>query len=390
MQSYSEDYIINHLGENRAEYLNSGSPPIFTSSIFTFGTIDEMRDALHNESSTPFYTRGTNPGLTMLSEKLAALEGGESCLLFATGSAAIAAAICSQVKYGDHVICIEKPYSWTAKLLQNWLGKFGVKVSFTDGSLESVSNLIENETKVLYLETPNSFTFEVQDIKALCELVKPKGIKVIVDNSYATPIYQKPLELGADMVVHSATKYFSGHSDALGGALICSRADREEIFKAEYMTLGGTMSPMNAWLILRGLRTLPIRLQKSHENGMAVANYLGSHPKVKKVNYPFHPSFPQFSLAASQMKGAGGLLSFELDTEDLAIVDKFCNSLKYFLLACSWGSYESLCFPSAALITSSNYQKNSFKPGLIRIYCGLESSDQLILDLENAFFSSGI
>jgi cystathionine beta-lyase/cystathionine gamma-synthase len=349
-----------------------------------------MRNALENESSIPFYTRGTNPGLTMLAEKLAALEGGESCLLFASGSAAVAAAICSQVKAGDHVICIEKPYSWTAKLLNNWLDRFGVSVDFTDGSLASVEKLVKPQTKVLYLESPNSFTFEIQDIKTLSYAVKQKGIKVIIDNSYATPLFQKPIDLGADIVVHSATKYFSGHSDAVGGALICNKEDKEKIFKSEYMTLGGTMSPMNAWLILRGLRTLPIRLKKSHENGMAVANFLANHPKIRKVNYPFHPSHPQFELAKKQMKGAGGLLSFELETEDITKVDKFCNSLKYFLLACSWGSYESLCFPTAALITSSNYQKNSFNKSLIRVYCGLEEPENLIDDLNQAIFLAGI
>ena len=386
MNKLPDDFIINHLGENRADYLNAGSPPIFTSSLFAFENIDQMRNALENESSIPFYTRGTNPGLTMLEEKLAALEGGESCLLFASGSAAVAAAVCSQVSAGDHVICIEKPYSWTAKLLTNWLARFGVTVDFTDGSLASVESLIKAETKVLYLESPNSFTFEIQDIATLSNAVKPKGIKVIIDNSYATPLFQKPIELGADIVVHSATKYLSGHSDAVGGALICGKADREKIFKSEYMTLGGTMSPMNAWLILRGLRTLPIRLKKSHENGMAVAEFLATHPKIRKVNYPFHPSHPQFDLAQKQMKGAGGLLSFELNTEDITKVDKFCNSLKYFLLACSWGSYESLCFPSAALITSSNYQKNSFNISLIRIYCGLEDAENLIVDLKSALF----
>ena len=390
MKKLTDDFIINHLGENRAEYMNAGSPPIFTSSLFAFKRIDQMRNALENESTIPFYTRGTNPGLTMLEEKLAALEGGESCLLFASGSAAVAAAICSQVAAGDHVICIEKPYSWTAKLLNTWLVRFGVNVDFTDGSLESVQNLIRKETKVLYLESPNSFTFEIQDIAALSAIVKPKGIKVIIDNSYATPLFQKPIELGADIVIHSATKYLSGHSDAVGGALICGKEDREKIFKGEYMTLGGTMSPINAWLILRGLRTLPIRLKKSHENGMAVAGFLANHPKIKKVYYPFHPSHPQFDLAQKQMKGAGGLLSFELNTEDLTKVDTFCNSLRYFLLACSWGSYESLCFPAAALITSSNYQKNSFNKSLVRIYCGLEDAENLVDDLNNALFLAGI
>lgn len=390
MENFSHDYIINHLGEDRAAWSGAASPPVFMSSMFTFPDVEAMRQALVNESSEPFYTRGTNPDFQILEQKVAALEGGEAALLFASGSAAIAAAVCSQLKAGDHVICVEKPYSWTAKLLNSWLFRFGVETSFVDGSEESVQNAIRPETRILYLETPNSFTFELQDIAALSALVKPKGIRVLVDNSYASPVFQKPLALGADMVVHSATKYFSGHSDALAGLLICSAADRELIFKNEYMTLGATMSPMNAWLILRGLRTLPIRLKKSHENGMQVADFLAAHPGVKKVHYPFHPGHPQYQLARSQMKGCGGLMSFELNTEDPKKIEAFCNALRFFLLACSWGSYESLCFPAIGLVSSANYSKNPFPIGLVRLYCGLEDASLLIGDLNQAFEKSGI
>lgn len=389
-KKHPTDWVINHLGENREDYLGAVVPPIFLTSNFCFPTMDAMRHALVHESSEPYYTRGTNPSLSMLEEKLTHLEGGEACLLFASGSAAIAAAVCSCVQQGDHVVCINKPYSWTSKLMKNFLSRFGVSVDFVDGSLESVQNALKSTTKVLYLETPNSMTFELQDIQQLSQLVKPLGIQMIVDNSYSTPFFQKPLALGADIVVHSATKYFAGHSDALGGILICSKEKREQIFAGEYMTLGGTMSPMNAWLILRGLRTLPIRLKKSHENGMEVADWLSKHPKIKKVNFPFHPSHPQFDLAQRQMTGSGGLMSFELDTDNLEVVDAFCNHLQYFLLACSWGGYESLCFPSAALVTSTNYGQYSHTIGLMRIYCGLEDAENLIDDLNQAIIFSGI
>ena len=378
------DWVINHLGEDRESYHHAVSPPVFLSSNFSYSTLEEMRFAIQNESSEPFYTRGTNPTLTMLAEKIAALEGGEACLLFASGSAAIAAAVCSQISLGDHVICIDKPYSWTAKLLQTWLARFGVFVTFVDGSLDAVKAAIRPQTKLLYLETPNSFTFELQDIAALTSLVKPLGIKTIVDNSYCTPLFQQPVSLGADMVVHSATKYFSGHSDALGGILVCTAEDREKIFKSEYMTLGGTMSPMNAWLILRGLRTLPVRLRQSHETGMQVAEWLYRNPKVELVRYPFHPADPQYDLAIRQMKGAGGLVSFSLKTEDPDQIERFCNSLRYFLLACSWGGYESLCFPAASFVTSGNYKQSTVPHNMVRLYCGLEDAENLIADLEQA------
>lgn len=384
MENYSLDYILNHLGEDRAQWMQSGSPPIFMSSIFAYPDLKSMKEAIRRESSVPFYSRGTNPGLQLLETKMAALEGGEACLLFASGSAAIAAAVCSQVKTGDHVLCIKKPYSWTGKLLTQYLSRFGVKADFVDGKLDSVRQAIRPETRVLYLESPNSFTFEIQDIQALSALVKPKGIKVIIDNSCATPIFQNPLKLGADIVVHTATKYLAGHSDALGGILVCSREDREKIFSGEYMTIGGVMAPMNAWLILRGLRTLPLRLEKSASNGLAVARYLENHPCVEKVWFPWLESHPDHELARRQMSGCGGLLSFTLRTEDPKRIEKFVDSLNLFLLACSWGSYESLCYPALASMDSANYGNGPYPLNMIRIYCGLESAQSQTDDLENA------
>jgi len=384
MENFETDYILNHLGEDRSNWMQSASPPVFLSSIFIYPDLKSMKEAISKESSMPFYSRGTNPGLSLLEKKLAALEGGESCLLFASGSAAIAAAVCSQVKAGDHVLCVKKPYSWTSKLLHTYLSRFGVETDFVEGDETAVRAALKPNTKVLFLETPNSFTFEIQDIEALCKLVKPLSIKVIIDNSFATPLYQNPIKLGADIVVHTATKYLAGHSDALGGALICSLEDREKIFSGEYMTLGGVMAPMNAWLILRGLRTLPLRLEKSAANGLAVARFLEAHPLVERVWFPWLESHPGHQIAKRQMKGCGGLLSFTIKTDSPEKVEAFVNSLKIFLLACSWGSYESLCYPAIAAHDSSNYANSPYPFNLIRIYCGLEESATMIADLESA------
>lgn len=384
MENNSLDFILNHLGEDRSQWMQSGSPPIFMSSIFAYPDLKSMKEAIQKESMVPFYSRGTNPGLQLLEAKMAALEGGEACLLFASGSAAIAAAVCSQIKAGDHVLSVRKPYSWTSKLLSQYLSRFGVTSDFTEGTTEAVRLALKPETRVLYLESPNSFTFEIQDIEALCRLVKPLGIKVIIDNSYATPIYQNPIQLGADIVVHTATKYLAGHSDALGGILVCSKEDREKIFAGEYMTIGGVMAPMNAWLILRGLRTLPLRLEKSASNGLAVACFLENHPCVEKVWFPWLESHPDHSLAKRQMRGCGGLLSFSLKTDEADRIEKFVNGLRVFLLACSWGSYESLCYPAMAAMDSGNYANGPYPINLIRIYCGLESAETLIEDLAAA------
>jgi cystathionine beta-lyase/cystathionine gamma-synthase len=384
MDKNSPDYILNHLGEDRSQWMQSGSPPIFMSSIFAYPDLKSMQEAIRKESEIPFYSRGTNPGLQLLEKKLAALEGGEACLLFASGSAAIAAAVCSQVKSGDHIICVDKPYSWTGKLLRNYLSRFGVESDFVQGDEASVKAALRPNTRVLYLESPNSFTFEIQDISALSALVKPLGIKVVIDNSYATPLFQNPLKLGADIVVHTATKYLAGHSDALGGALICGHADREKIFAGEYMTIGGVMAPMNAWLILRGLRTLPLRLEKSAENGLKVARFLENHPLVERVWFPWLESFEGHQLAKKQMKGCGGLLSFTLKTESPDEIESFVNALQVFQLACSWGSYESLCYPAIAASGEGNYANGPYPINMIRLYCGLESSETLIEDLSQA------
>ena len=384
MEKSSVDYILNHLGEDRSQWMQSGSPPIFMSSIFAYPDLASMQEAISREAEMPFYSRGSNPGLQLLEQKMAALEGGEACLLFASGSAAIAAAVSSQVKSGDHVICVDKPYSWTGKLLRQYLSRFGVESDFVSGSEESVRLAMKPNTKVLYLETPNSFTFEIQDIASLSALVKPAGIKVICDNSYCTPLHQNPIRLGADMVVHTATKYLAGHSDALGGILVCSHEDRARIFAGEYMTIGGVMAPMNAWLILRGLRTLPLRLEKSAENGLKVARFLEAHPAVEKVWFPWLESFDGHLLAKKQMRGCGGLLSFTLKTKDIGEIEAFVNRLRVFLLACSWGSYESLCYPVLASCGSGNYGNSPLPLNMIRLYCGLESAESMMADLENA------
>jgi cystathionine beta-lyase/cystathionine gamma-synthase len=387
MDENSVDFILNHLGEDRSQWMQSGSPPIFMSSIFAYPDLRSMREAIQKESEMPFYSRGTNPGLQLLEQKMAALEGGEACLLFASGSAAIAAAVCSQVKSGDHVICVDKPYSWTGKLLRQYLLRFGVESDFVSGDEASVKAALKPNTKVLYLESPNSFTYEIQDIELLSSLVKPSGVRVIIDNSYATPLFQNPLKLGADIVVHTATKYLAGHSDALGGVLVCSHEIREKIFAGEYMTIGGVMAPMNAWLILRGLRTLPLRLEKSAENGLKVARFLESHPAIEKVWFPWLESSEGHQLAKKQMRGCGGLLSFTLKTQDPAKVEAFVNSLRVFLLACSWGSYESLCYPAMAASDGSNYANNPYPFNMIRLYCGLESADSMLEDLRMALKS---
>jgi cystathionine beta-lyase len=379
------DFIINHYGEEREQYEGAVSPPLMQTNNFCFNTVADMREALTQEMHMPFYTRGVNPTVRTLRRKLAALEGSEECLVFASGSAAIGAAVMSSVQAGDHIVCVDKPYSWTNKLLARLLSRFGVSHTFVDGrDPENFRKAIQPQTRLFILESPNSITFELQDIAAIARIAKAHDIQTLIDNSYATPLNQQPLKMGIDMVAHSASKYLNGHSDIVAGVLCCSAEKYRQIFEGEYMTLGGVISPHDAWLMLRGLRTLPIRMQRVAETTPKVVAFLEQHPQVEKVNYPYSPSFPQYELAQKQMKAPAGQFSMQLKAETLEDIDRFCNRLKYFLLACSWGGYESLIFPTSALLSSQNYSGSPLPWNLIRFYVGLEEADVLIEDLRQA------
>lgn len=377
-------HILNHLGEDRENYFNAVTPPIIQSANFCFKTVDAMRKGLENEFDAPFYTRGYNPTVAILRQKMAALEGAEDALIFSSGSAAMAAAVISLLKAGDHVICVEKPYSWTGKLLKNILSRYNVTHTFVDGKqFEDFETAIKHNTTLIILETPNSLTFEIQDIEAICNLAKTRGIKTIVDNSFSSPMYQNPLKMGADLVLHSSSKYLNGHSDVVSGVVCGSKELIRMLFSSELMTLGAIISPHDAWLMLRGLRTLKLRVDKSAESAELIVKYLENHPKIEKVLYPFSPSNPQRTLAKKQMLKCGGMFSI-LIKSDIKGVERFCDALHYFLLACSWGGYESLLFPVCTLHNSINYTNPDLPYNLVRMYIGIEEPQTLIEDLRQA------
>ena len=378
-------YILNELGEERELYFNSVAPPIIQTSNFSCKTVDDLRNALQHESEVDFYTRGNNPTNDLMEKKVAALEGAEHALAFGSGIAAVSAAVMSQISAGDHIVSVAKPYSWTNTLMKKYLPRFGVEVTFVDGrDAANYEKAIKPNTKVFYLESPNSFTFELQDIAAVCAIAKRNNIVTIIDNSYATPLFQSPIALGVDIVVHAATKYISGHSDTMGG-IICSTHDTiTKIFEAEFMTLGGIISPFNSWLLLRGLRTLPVRMERIASTTRLVVDYLVNQPKVQRVFFPFLPTDPQYELAMRQMRNNSGQFTIQLKTENIQEIDLFCDSLQHFLMAASWGGHESLIYPTAASYNSGNY-KSELPVNLIRFYIGLENPDYLISDLEQAF-----
>lgn len=383
------DWILNHLGEDRAHYFNAVAPPIIQSSIFCFDSVAAMRSAMRDEYAEHCYTRGNNPTVEILRKKVAALEGAESCLIFSSGAAAISAAIIASVASGDHVVCVQKPYSWTHKLLAQLLPRFDVRCTFVDGTaVANIEAALQPATKLIVLETPNSLTFELQDLAAVAQLAQARGIRTLCDNSYASPLNQSPVALGIDLVAHSATKYLNGHSDVVAGALCGPQAFLREVFKGPFMTFGATLSPHDAWLILRGLRTLRLRVERSGTSAMKIAQWLQAHPKVERVWYPHLPSHPQYELARRQMCTAGGLLSFAPRCTDTGAVEYFCDAVQRFLLSVSWGGYESLLCPTAAFLPFGTKveagAKEAAPPNLIRLSIGLEEPDVLIADLEQA------
>ncbi len=378
---YDKGYILHHLGERMLPY-NAVSPPIFQTSIFSFGSFKEFQKAIAREDSYYLYTRGNNPTVNLVEEKIAALEGAEKSKLVSSGVAAISGAVMGFLRAGDHVVCVEDSYSWTRKLFNDYLKRFGVRCTFVEGvDPNDFERAVTPNTKLFYLESPTTFTFKIQDIESIVRIARAKGIKTIIDNTWATPIFFKPIELGVDLVVHSASKYLGGNSDLVAGVISGKKEDIAHIFNTEFLQLGYVPDPFMAWLILRGLRTLHIRMPVHFENALYIAGFLEGHSKVESVLYPFLPSHPQYQLVRRQMKGGAGLFSFRLKTNKLEDIEKFANTLRLFKLAVSWGGYESLVFPEAVKYGESD---DSIDIGLIRIHVGLEEKEALRRDLERA------
>ncbi|HOW31798.1 MAG TPA: PLP-dependent aspartate aminotransferase family protein [Bacteroidales bacterium] len=376
-------YIINNLGEENDLTAPAVSPPIFLTSNYYFRTVDEFRKAISNERENWIYSRGNNPTINLLCKKLAALEGTEEALVFASGMAAISNAVLAMVKNGDHVVCVRHPYSWTDTLMnRNLLPKFGVEVTMIEGSsIKAITDAIKPNTTVMYLESPNSWTFEVQDLKAVSSLARDRGIITIIDNSYSTPLFQQPAKHGIDLVVHTASKYLGGHSDIVAGVCCGSKVLINKIFENEFLTLGGILSPMNAWLLIRGLRTLELRMNHVSMVAAEVIDFLKNSGIVRKIYYPFMNDNPQFETVSRQMVKGSGLFSVELLTGNIEAIERFCNSLTYWRMAVSWGGFESLIIPSCTFVKPGLY--SSLPANMIRFSVGLESAEVLIADLKD-------
>jgi len=382
-------YILNELGEERENYFNAISPPIAQTSNFAFKTVADLSKAFEDEMAGYLYSRGLNPTVEILRKKLAALDGAEDCLVFNSGAAAIFAGVFANVKSGDHIVSVRAPYTWAQRMFDVILPRFNITTTYIDGTKTSNwEQTTRDNTTLYYLESPNSWDFALQPIKEVAALARSKGITTFIDNSYCTPLYQKPIEMGIDMSMQTATKYIGGHSDVLGGVLSGTNAMMKKIFDSEYLNIGSGIQPFNAWLLIRGLRTLPARLDRITKTSSEVLKFLKQHPKIEKVIFPFDESFPQYQLAKQQMTGACGLMTIVLKTTKREEIVRFCESLQHIMMAVSWGGHESLVIPKCSGIPVSEFDASNPEHRYVRLYLGLEEAGYLIKDLEQAFEKS--
>ncbi|WP_420401840.1 trans-sulfuration enzyme family protein [Flagellimonas sp.] len=381
---------LAHFGEEREAYSGAVVSPIFQTSLFTFKDWDAISDAFDNRTTSFIYSRGNNPTVDIAQKKLAKLAGGERALLFGSGMAAISAAVLHCAKNGGHVVSVKNIYGPANNLFYTYLkDKMDLSVSFVSGvDIKEFEDAITDATSLIYLESPSSGIFSLQDIAAVAKLAKSRGVKTIIDNTWATPCFQKPLKMGIDLEVHSCTKYIGGHSDLVAGVIIGSNDLLDAIYVREYEWLGGKISPMESWLITRSLQTLPARMKIHETNALQIASFLDEHPKIEKVNHPGLKSFDQYELGKKQMSGYSGLLSFRLKTNDLKKIKTFFNSLEIFQIGVSWGGHESLIYALAISYGKELNQQQFAGTGLtygdIRISVGLENVDDLIEDLKQA------
>jgi len=378
-----------HAGWDGKHALGALNPPIYQTSTFVFDSVAHAQRVFSGESAEYVYTRGNNPTLRLFEQKMAVLEKGEKAVAFSSGMAAISSVLLSLLKAGDELVTSRTLYGSTYHVVTQLLPRYGITARFADlsrpGALEAA---LTDKARVVYIETPANPSLEIVDIAAAVEVAHRHGAKVVVDNTFATPHFQNPLALGADVVVHSCTKYIGGHGDALGGVAVSRDPDYILRLRFDFLCdLGGVLAPFNAWLFLRGIKTLGIRMKRHASNALAVAGFLADHPGVEKVLYPGLAEFPQHGLAKRQMRGFGGIVSFEVKGGYDAAV-RFMDSLELCTIAVSLGDAETLVEHPASM-THREYPRErltefGFSEALVRLSVGLEDPEDIISDLDQA------
>lgn len=358
------------------------SPPIVQTSLFAQGSTDALSQGLEAEHLTHVYTLGQNPTVESVEDKIARLEHGESCKVLASGMAAVSATLLGLLESGSHILFVNNTYGPTLELAER-LRSFGVEYDIAlTSDLNQIEAAMKPETRMVWIESPGTMLFRVVDIPAIARMARQRGALTAIDNSWATPLFQKPLDLGVDLVIHAATKYMGGHSDVIAGAIIGPATLLKTIFYNSYLLLGGSIGPFDAWLVNRGLRTLPNRMRQHHTDGLAIARFLAEQSKVRRV---FHPALAaDLELVENQMRGFSSLFSFELDTEDYETVAPFIDSLRLFRIGVSWGGVESLALTPNRNTNAADLAAQQIPPGLVRLSVGLEGASALIDDLDRA------
>jgi methionine-gamma-lyase len=360
--------------------------PIARTSNFTFQNTEEMKRWAEGRSSAYIYTRYGNPTLALVERKLAALEGAEAAVVAASGMAAISSALLSVLKGGDEVIATRQLYGGTYRLMRDVFPRFGIVVRHVEADLGKIQTLVNPRTKALYIECPTNPTLRLVDLRKAAAFAQEWGLVSVVDNTIATPVLQKPIELGFNIVVHSATKFLAGHSDIIAGAVAGSRLLIDKV-RDNIICLGGSMDPGAAFLLVRGMKSLEVRVRRQCQTAMEVAKYLARHPKVARVHYPGLLSHPDHALAKRQMRSFGGMLAFDLKG-GLKAARRFCDRVRVFLLAVSLGGVESLVvlpiYTSHYNMSPEELSAGGVGPGTVRVSIGLEDPPDLIDDLRHA------
>ena len=382
----ADSTIAIHAGEGKFQKNEPVGTVIARTASFTFSSSEEMKLWAEGKSSAYMYTRYANPTLAVAEEKIARLEGGEAALVTASGMAAISSALLSVLKAGDEVIATQALYGGSYRLMRDIFPRMGIVVRHVGTDLAGIERLVNPRTKALYIETPTNPTLRLVDLRKAAAFAKEWDLISLIDNTFASPVLQKPLEIGFDLVMHSATKYLAGHSDVIAGAIV-GRSSLIKAAREMVIYLGGSMDPEAAFLLIRGMKTLEVRMKRQCATALIVAKFLEKHPKVARVHFPGLASHPDHKLAKKQMKGFGAMMAFDLKG-GLAAARRVCDRTRIFLLAASLGGVESLVLLPAY---SSHYRMSEkellaagLAPGTVRASIGLEDPKDLIEDLRQA------
>jgi methionine-gamma-lyase len=386
-KQYSDDTKAVHAGVEDNEHL-AVVPPIYQTSTFKFKNADHGAELFAGKDEGYIYSRMGNPTVRALEKAVASLENGHKGLATASGMAAIHAVFAAFLKSGDHIVCSEAVYGPTTTILNTLFDKFGVEATFVDSADNAaVKGALKENTKIIYIETPGNPTLAISDLSAIVNMAEKGGQLVVVDNTFSSPIQQKPIDMGCHIVVHSMTKFLNGHADVVAGMIVANNEKNYTALRKVLNLTGGVLDPMNSFLVHRGIKTLAIRMERHSKNALKIAEYLEEHPQIEWVKYPGLKSHPQRSIAAKQMSGFGGMIAFEVKG-GLEAGKKVMNKVQLCQLAVSLGGVETLIQHPASMTHAGMSRQHRLEAdisdGLIRLSVGLENADELIADLEQA------